>query len=43
MAQTIEVRINGQTVSSLLDADMIFGVAHFISRMSRYLTLYPET
>ena len=21
--------------------DMIFGVAHFISRMSRYLTLYP--
>jgi len=41
MAQTIEVRINGQTVSTYSTRDMIFGVAHFISRMSRYLTLYP--
>ena len=41
MAQTIEVRINGKTVSSYSTRDMIFGVAHFISRMSRYLTLYP--
>jgi len=41
MAQTIEVRINGRTVSSYSTRDMIFGVAHFISRMSRYLTLYP--
>ena len=41
MAQTIEVRINGRAVSSYSTRDMIFGVAHFISRMSRYLTLYP--
>ena len=41
MAQTIDVRINGKTVSSYSTRDMIFGVAHFISRMSRYLTLYP--
>lgn len=41
MAQTIEVRINGKTVSSYNTRDMIFGVAHFLSRMSSYLTLYP--
>ena len=41
MAQTIEVRINGRAVSSYSTRDMIFGVAHFVSRMSRYLTLYP--
>jgi 2-keto-4-pentenoate hydratase/2-oxohepta-3-ene-1,7-dioic acid hydratase in catechol pathway len=41
MAQTIEVRINGKTVSSYQTKDMIFGVAHYISRMSRYLTLHP--
>ena len=41
MAQTIEVRINGRTVSSYSTHGMIFGVAHFISRMSRYLTLHP--
>ena len=41
MAQTIDVRINGKTVSSYQTKDMIFGVAHYISRMSRYLTLYP--
>ena len=41
MAQAIEVRINGRTVSSYSTRDMIFGVAHFISRMSRYLTLHP--
>lgn len=41
MAQQIEVRINGKTVSSYNTAGMIFGVAHYISRMSRYLTLYP--
>ena len=41
MAQTIEVRINGRTVSSYSTAGMIFGVAHYISRMSRYLTLHP--
>ena len=41
MAQTIEVRINGRTVSSYSTAGMIFGVAHYIATMSRYLTLYP--
>ena len=41
MAQTIDVRINGKTVSSYSTAGMIFGVAHFISRMSRYFTLHP--
>jgi 2-keto-4-pentenoate hydratase/2-oxohepta-3-ene-1,7-dioic acid hydratase in catechol pathway len=42
MDQVIEVRVNGRTVSSYHTAGMIFGVAHFISRMSRYLTLYPN-
>jgi 2-keto-4-pentenoate hydratase/2-oxohepta-3-ene-1,7-dioic acid hydratase in catechol pathway len=41
MAQTIEVRINGRIASSYSTRDMIFSVAHFISRMSRYLTLHP--
>ena len=41
MAQRIDVRINGKTVSSYNTAGMIFGVAHYISRMSRYLTLHP--
>lgn len=41
MAQTIEVRINGRTVSSYSTSGMIFSAAHYISRMSRYLTLHP--
>jgi 2-keto-4-pentenoate hydratase/2-oxohepta-3-ene-1,7-dioic acid hydratase in catechol pathway len=41
MAQTIDVRINGKTVSSYNTSGMIFGVAHYISTMSRYLTLHP--
>ncbi len=41
MAQRIEVRLNGRTVSSYSTAGMIFSVAHFISRMSQYLTLHP--
>jgi 2-keto-4-pentenoate hydratase/2-oxohepta-3-ene-1,7-dioic acid hydratase in catechol pathway len=41
MAQTIEVRINGRTVSKYSTAGMIFGVAHYLARMSRYLTLHP--
>jgi 2-keto-4-pentenoate hydratase/2-oxohepta-3-ene-1,7-dioic acid hydratase in catechol pathway len=41
MAQTIEVRLNGKTVSSYQTKDMIFSVAHYISRMSSYLTLHP--
>jgi len=42
MAQTIEVRVNGRTVSSYHTSGMIFSVAHYIARMSRYLTLYPD-
>ena len=41
MAQQIEVRINGKTVSSYNTSGMIFGVAHYIAKMSRYLTLHP--
>lgn len=41
MAQRIEVRVNGRTVSSYNTRDMIFGVAHFISRMTSCLTLHP--
>jgi 2-keto-4-pentenoate hydratase/2-oxohepta-3-ene-1,7-dioic acid hydratase in catechol pathway len=41
MNQDIEVRINGRTVSRYNTRGMIFGVAHYISRMSRYVTLYP--
>ncbi len=41
MAQQIDVRINGKVVSSYNTAAMIFSVAHFISRMSHYLTLHP--
>lgn len=39
--QQIEVRINGRTASSYNTSGMIFSVAHFIARMSRYLTLHP--
>lgn len=42
MDQVIEVRINGRTVSSYHTSGMIFSVAHFIARMSRYLTLHPN-
>jgi 2-keto-4-pentenoate hydratase/2-oxohepta-3-ene-1,7-dioic acid hydratase in catechol pathway len=42
MNQVIEVRINGKTVSSYHTSAMIFSVAHFIARMSRYLTLHPN-
>ena len=41
MDQRIDVRINGETVSSYTTRDMIFGVAHYIARMSRYVTLQP--
>ena len=41
MNQTIEVRINGRTVSSYSTRGMIFSVAQYLARMSRYLTLQP--
>jgi 2-keto-4-pentenoate hydratase/2-oxohepta-3-ene-1,7-dioic acid hydratase in catechol pathway len=42
MDQVIEVSINGRTVSSYNTSGMIFSVAHYIARMSRYLTLHPD-
>ena len=42
MNQVIEVRINGKTVSSYNTRGMIFSVAHYIWRMSRYVTLHPN-
>jgi 2-keto-4-pentenoate hydratase/2-oxohepta-3-ene-1,7-dioic acid hydratase in catechol pathway len=42
MNQQIDVRINGRTVSSYNTKGMVFSVAHYISRMSRYLTLFPD-
>jgi len=41
MDQVIDVRINGKTVSSYHTGGMIFGVAHYLARMSRYMTLHP--
>ena len=35
------VRLNGRVVSDFPTNNMIFGVAHYISAMTRYLTLYP--
>lgn len=35
------VRVNEEVVSEFPTKDMIFGVATYISTMSRYLTLYP--
>src|SRR6185312_5182088 len=34
-SQTIEVRINGRTVSRYSTSGMIYGVAHYLSRMAR--------
>jgi 2-keto-4-pentenoate hydratase/2-oxohepta-3-ene-1,7-dioic acid hydratase in catechol pathway len=42
MNQVIEVRINGRTVSSYNTKGMIFSVAHYIARMSRYATLHVD-
>jgi 2-keto-4-pentenoate hydratase/2-oxohepta-3-ene-1,7-dioic acid hydratase in catechol pathway len=42
MNQVIEVRVNGRTVSSYNTRNMIFGVAQYIARMSRYVTLHPN-
>jgi len=42
MNQVIEVRVNGRTVSRYNTRGMIFSVARYLSRMSRYVTLYPD-
>ncbi len=41
MSQTIDVRVNGETVSSYRTGNMLFSVAQYLSRMSRYCTLQP--
>ncbi|HEV8094982.1 MAG TPA: fumarylacetoacetate hydrolase family protein [Burkholderiales bacterium] len=41
MAQKITVRINGRTVSEYGTKNMIFSLAHYIARMTRYITLHP--
>ncbi len=35
------VRVNGKEVENFATNNMIFGIAHYMSRMSKYLTLYP--
>ena len=37
----VTIRLNGNEMFSYTVGDAIFGVRHFISRMSQYLTLYP--
>jgi 2-keto-4-pentenoate hydratase/2-oxohepta-3-ene-1,7-dioic acid hydratase in catechol pathway len=37
----VTIRLNGRVVGEYDVKDAIFGVRHFISRMSQYLTLYP--
>jgi 2-keto-4-pentenoate hydratase/2-oxohepta-3-ene-1,7-dioic acid hydratase in catechol pathway len=37
----VTIRLNGETMYSYGVGDAIFGVRHFISRMSHYVTLYP--
>lgn len=41
MNQQIEVRVNGQIASVYNTSAMIYGAAHYIARMTRYLTLHP--
>ena len=36
------VRLNQKVVSQFATNNMIFGIAHYISEMTRYLTLYPR-
>ena len=40
-AMQTTVRLNGREVLRFRTNDMIFGVATYISAMTRYLTLYP--
>lgn len=35
------VRLNGEIVSQFATNSMIFGIAHYIAEMTKYLTLYP--
>ena len=40
-AMHTNVRLNGEMRTSFRTNDMLFSIAHFISTMTRYLTLYP--
>jgi len=40
-AMHTNVRLNGEVRTSFRTNDMLFGIAHFIATMTRYLTLYP--
>ena len=40
-AMTTTVRLNGEVTTEYRTNDMLFGVARFISTMTRYLTLWP--
>lgn len=37
----IDVRVNGVTVSTYNTRGMVFSLAHYMARMSRYVTLHP--
>ena len=41
VAHTSNFRINDEVACQFATNDMIFGVAHFIARMSQYLVLHP--
>jgi 2-keto-4-pentenoate hydratase/2-oxohepta-3-ene-1,7-dioic acid hydratase in catechol pathway len=41
MDQTITVRVNGKTATSYSTKGAIFGLQHYIARMSAYVTLHP--
>jgi 2-keto-4-pentenoate hydratase/2-oxohepta-3-ene-1,7-dioic acid hydratase in catechol pathway len=41
MKLTISVKINGETVSEYSTEKMLFSVGHYISQISRYMTLWP--
>jgi 2-keto-4-pentenoate hydratase/2-oxohepta-3-ene-1,7-dioic acid hydratase in catechol pathway len=40
-AAETSVRVNGEVTTHYRTNEMLFGIAHFISTMTRYLTLYP--
>jgi 2-keto-4-pentenoate hydratase/2-oxohepta-3-ene-1,7-dioic acid hydratase in catechol pathway len=41
MSQMIGVRVNGRVVSEYHTSGMVFSIAHYIARMTEFLTLYP--
>jgi 2-keto-4-pentenoate hydratase/2-oxohepta-3-ene-1,7-dioic acid hydratase in catechol pathway len=41
MAQLIGVRVNGKVATEYSTSKMVFSVAHWIARMTEFLTLHP--